>query len=194
MWDFNNNKRQIWCANMAIGAVVFGTAVFSKAIVPFAHAVDTITIPVTGTVESACAVETASANLNLGELSRAGVLQFPVVLRCNAPFSYKMVSLNGGLSLQNPETARVIAGSQAFESFVPYTLSANIPTDVGTIADTCTSSAIKTGADNCAFTHSGTGVALPSTAQFELVWQELDTQLLSGSYTDQLTITFAVRP
>ena len=189
MFDVNKHRFRTLSTGLMLGAIAF-QAKFST----LAYAVDEITIPISGVIENSCAVETASSTVNLGELSNAGSLQFPITLRCNAPFSYTMVSQNGGLSLQNPEAIRVIVGSQPFADFVSYSLSSNIPTDIGTIADTCTSNAIKTGVETCVFTDSGTGVALPSTAQFELAWQEQAIQLLSGTYTDQLTLTFAVRP
>lgn len=155
-----------------------------------ALAADQVTINLTGTITPACALSGINPTAALGNVAAAGAVSIPFTIDCNAPFTYALSSANGGLAHQSVTTA-----SGGFAIAVPYAVQTVIATNSGAgIDQTCTSASIKTGAVSCAFTNSGTAVAIQKAGSLGLTWAASSLPLVAGTYQDTLTLTVSVQP
>lgn len=103
-------------------------------------ATDTV-VMIRGDVVPSCEVAGLASSAVLGNLTASGTLTLGFSTTCNAPFAYSLASAYGGL--------RPSSGSSAppgFSARVPYAVRTIIPTDAGTIDQTCASTAIPSGA------------------------------------------------
>ena len=154
---------------------------------------DTDTITITGNIVEKCELPAAPAASSLGDLGAktSHVITFDV--NCNAPFEYALASANGALE-------HVVYGATpGFAHRHEYEVAVSIPTDGDTISDSCDSSEILATGATCAFTDSGSDVAIDQTATLTITWDDgpalpgAATPLIAGDYADTLTITVSVR-
>lgn len=150
-------------------------------------ATDTV-VTIRGDVVPACSISGLATSLDLGALTASGTATLAFTATCNAPFSYSLASAFGGLRHSSGAGA-----PSGFSALFPYTVRAILPTDAGTIDNTCTSTSILNTATTCAFTDSGTGIAINSASELRLGWTGAPN-LLGGSYSDTLTLTIGIRP
>lgn len=154
---------------------------------PAAAATDTV-VTLRGDVVPACAVAGLTTSVDLGNLTASGTTTLAFTTTCNAPFRYSLSSGYGGLRHSSGATA-----PGGFSAVVPYSVRTILPTDAGTIDQTCTSASILEGSVTCVFTDSGTGIAIGQSSELRLGWTGVPN-LLGGSYSDNLTLTIGIRP
>jgi hypothetical protein len=145
-----------------------------------------VTIVLEGEIPTSCRMDTPVTKLLLGDLPLAGRATITFRVRCNTPFVFAMLSQSGGLVADN-------AGSTAggFTNIVPYNARVEIPTTVGSLTGSCTSTALKAQNNDCVFSSSQGGIALAGEASLTVSWQR-EMPSVSGTYADQLTLS--VRP
>lgn len=153
-----------------------------------AHAATDTIVSIRGNVVPACTITGLATSLALGNLTASGSATLNFTATCNAPFSYSLDSAFGGLRHSSGATT-----PSGFSALFPYTVRAILPTDAGSIDNTCTSASISNGATTCLFSDSGTGIAINSAAQLQLGWTGVPN-LLGGNYSDTLTLTIGIRP
>lgn len=168
-------------------AAAWVAAALLTAATPCGAATDTI-VTIRGDVVPACSVSGLATSVDLGNLTVSGAATLAFATTCNAPFDYSVESANGGLRHSSGASA-----PPGFSALVPYTVRTILPTDAGTIDDTCSSTTIVGGSTTCVFTDSGTGIAIGSASELRLGWTGIPS-LLGGSYSDTLTLTIGVRP
>lgn len=151
---------------------------------------DKVQIEVTGTIKPYCANSAASVPIDAGDPSKAGSSKFTFTVDCNAPFQYTMQSQNGAMRLVNAPAA---APRERIE--VPYDVHIRIPLTLGgAIDDTCNSASIRQGAAiTCKFTDSGHKIAIGQQAVTQVSWNGAQGPLMSGHYSDQLTVFISVK-
>ena len=154
------------------------------------RAADTVTINLTGTITASCALSGVAASASLGDITVAGSTTINFTTDCNAPFAYSLASLNGGLKHTTISTAP--SGFAITQAYAVQTIIAT--NSGGGINQTCTSASIKTGAVTCAFTNSGTAVAIQKASSLGISWTASASPLLAGTYQDTLTLTVSVQP
>jgi hypothetical protein len=150
-------------------------------------ATDTI-VTLRGEIVPACSVTGLSTSFDLGNLTASGTGTLGFATTCNAPFRYSLASVYGGMRHSAGATA-----PPGFSALLPYTVRMILPTDSGTIDNTCTSSSILASATTCSFSDSGSGIAINSASELRLGWTGAPN-LLGGSYSDTLTVTVGIRP
>lgn len=168
-------------------ARVLVAAAFAVNTGPSLSATDSI-VTLRGEVVPSCAMAGLATSASLGNLTSTGTLTLAFTTTCNAPFEYSLASAYGGLRHSSGPSAPA-----GFSALVPYTVRTIVPTDGGTIDDTCTSAAILDAAQTCPFTNSGTGIAIGTASELRLGWTGVPG-LLGGDYSDTLTLTIGVRP
>ncbi|MDX6749173.1 hypothetical protein SH611_05080 [Geminicoccaceae bacterium 1502E] len=156
-----------------------------------AQGADQVTIELRGEIEKSCALSAATSQIDLGDLTKTGAgASVAVGVSCNAPFAYELSSANGGLRHQSPGDS-----PPGFTGLLPYEASLTLPLDDGSrIDDRCTSTVIGPGGAGCAFSDSGTAIALDQSATLAIDWSAPALPLLAGSYADELTLSVAVLP
>ena len=153
-------------------------------------AVGKVEIEVTGTIKPYCANSITAAPVNAGDPRKAGSAKFAFTVDCNAPFQYTMQSDNGALRLTN---APDVVSRDQIE--VAYNVHMRIPLTLGgSIDDTCSSKSLKQGAISCTFTDSGQKIAINQLGETNITWDAAKTHLLTGQYTDRLTVFLSVKP
>lgn len=157
-----------------------------------ALAADEVKINLEGTITPSCALSGVATSAALGNLAAASGAPVTVAFTvdCNAPFKYALSSVNGALKHQTIGSA-----PSGFEIVREYSVRTQIATNSGAgIDQTCTSASIKTGAVTCAFTNSGTAVAIGKAGSLALSWTAGGQPLVAGTYQDTLTLTVSVQP
>jgi hypothetical protein len=142
-----------------------------------------VTIELAGEVPASCQLAGLTGAVNLGPITAVGTVRIPFQVRCNIPFSFSVTSGSGAL-----RTAHATPPPAGFTAAVPYHIALQIPTNVGAITGTCTSTALKAGAASCFYPSSGQGIALAGDASLTLSWQVSGIPL-SGGFTDILTLS-----
>ena len=141
-----------------------------------------------GSVTATCEVAGRSrvrTPVTVGNINQPGSTYVEYPINCNAPFGYEISSRFGGLR----RTAR-INGQRPVRL---YNVNVNIPTDIDTINDTCSSANIVRRNITCPLSDSGNGVALDQTAKIEVSWEGGD-DVPAGTYSDRLTFTVKLQP
>ncbi|KAF0185905.1 MAG: hypothetical protein FD163_573 [Hyphomonadaceae bacterium] len=169
-----------------------------------AHA-QSVTIDVQGTLAAACELNIPTTSYNNLNITAAGSQVIPFSVDCNAPFAYALVSANGGL-LNAAGLANVVPGSMQFTGNIPYKVTTNFTTDIGTFGDVSLDAATLSAANaspciaatyssTCPFAHSGSGAAAQGqSASITINWQQnTGAPLVAGTYSDTLTLTVRVR-
>lgn len=152
---------------------------------------DTVTITLNGEIERSCEVSPISApDLSALAAAPGGPAQnsanVDFAFSCNAPYSMSVVSARGALTNASP------AAIGKFAVAVPYLVSATLPFDTtGAIAMTNCASANLLAAANGQV--CGTGVSAGKTSihqqgNVKIDWEKPADPLLSGQYSDVLTI------
>lgn len=163
---------------------------------PCAWAADEVQITIQGEIEPSCGLSGGGGAMQLGDISVAGEKALAFTVNCNAPFTYALVSAHGGLA--SASGAPVIGG--AFQTLMPYAVSARFETDQGMFGDTALQSGDLTAAAaapcladtfsaSCPFATSGAGIAINRGGELRLKWSAATTPLLAGAYADTITLT-----
>lgn len=152
---------------------------------------DSVTITLNGEVERSCQVSPISAP-DLSALSAApgaptqNSADANFAFSCNAPYSMTVVSARGAL------THDAVGAVGKFAEAVPYLVSATLPFDTsGAIAMTNCASADLVAAANGQICGTGSSAGKTSINQqgnLKIDWQKPADPLLSGQYSDVLTI------
>jgi hypothetical protein len=159
-----------------------------------AHAHHRAVVTLQGSITAACSVTGSSAvSPEIGDITKAGSKETEVTVDCNTPFKYRLVSLNGALQHELAGTAAASA-PKGLDASVPYNVTVVIPTDGGTIRDTCASANIKAGQVTCAFGDSRNGIAIGAAARVTIAWTSPRDAVMAGQYSDRLTFTVEVKP
>lgn len=155
-----------------------------------ACAAETVQIAVQGTIQRQCSVAAGSSTVKIENLAASGSKTIPLTVNCNAPFSYQLVSTNGGFR----HTAATSAPG-GFLAEIPYGVEIHIPTDGVTIDDACSSTTITSGGMTCVFGNSGNGVSIGRDGEgsLTLTWAP-GAVPLSGGYYDKLELTVITSP
>lgn len=150
----------------------------------------TLTLGVSGTVSQLCSVSGLPSSAITLDVGKTKAIQFAV--NCNTPFKYSVVSAFGGLKHENSGQAN----KNAFKVLIPYLLSLHIPLEQGNksvIEDSCSSQALKGPAPSCAFSDSGSSIAMNKMATLAITASKLSHDAyLAGNYSDLLVIEMAV--
>jgi hypothetical protein len=156
-------------------------------LVPRTRAEDLVTIEVVGEIEPKCRLNAFPAGIELGQFSASGTQFVSFQIDCNTPFEYSIRSRDGALTtLGSP------VQSMGFVNQIPYMLEARIPTDGDSILDRCGSAGLSGVSPSCGNGNSGNATAIDQTASLIISWA-IDAELVAGSYTDVLTLTFGPR-
>ena len=161
---------------VGIGVLIAAALLFRRA-----DAQD-VTINLAGQIPTSCRLSGLANTITLGAVSAPGSTSLPFQVRCNTPFTFAVTSSAGALKTD------AATPSPGFTAAIPYTVELNIPTNIGAIAGSCTSAALKQGGTGCSFPSSGQGVALAGDASLLLSWQT-NAVALAGAYTDTLTLS-----
>ncbi len=167
----------------AAGACVFPAA---------AAAADQVQIALVGEIERTCALSTANAAVDLGDIRTTGRRDLALGVSCNSPFRYTLTSANGGL-----RHAGGLNRIGPFAELLPYRVDVTVPTDTGRAVFGCDSTALSGAAANptgCPPADSGGGIALGGSAALALSWQTPPLPLPAGDFADALTISFSLKP
>lgn len=185
---FANFFRAVRATTYAAFPLVPAAALVFPAI---ARAGDNVQITLQGTIQSQCSVSASGSTVRVDNLAASGSKTVPLTVNCNAPFSYQLVSSNGGFK-------HTVASSapNGFLVTVPYNVEIRIPTDDVTIEDACSStSIIASGGTTCAFGNSGNGVSIGRDGQGSLTLTWAPGAIpLSGSYYDRLELRVITSP
>lgn len=162
----------------------------AASLLPKAFAATKASVKIGGEIARTCTISglngggsSASASLALNDITKAGAKDLAFTLNCNTPFAYSLEAQIGALQHQTTPPA-----SGENSSRIPYSVTVQIPTDAGAIHDTCGSESIRAGAVTCAFSDSGSGIALEATSNLRLAWTP-EGVLAEGAYADSLKIT-----
>lgn len=151
-----------------------------------------------GTISGSCALSGLSPTSTIGTFNQnsgSHVLSFTTT--CNAPFKYTVVSANG--ALQNPTPPVVVAGTFVSNRGYDATIQINKTNDgspgSGTpIQDVCTSAQLLGPTPSCAFTNSGSNVAIGTSSSITLAWAASANPLAAGTFSDTLTVNVSLQP
>jgi hypothetical protein len=146
-----------------------------------------ITIALEGQIPISCGVDALDLQINLGDISVAGARVIPFRVRCNTPFTFKLLSKNGAL-----QTASLDAAAAGFTNRVPYTAAVHIPTNIGAVRGSCSSSRLRQAGPICAYPDSGEGIALSGDAALTISWEGCK-EPLAGGYGDMITVVLGAR-
>lgn len=146
-----------------------------------------VTIGLEGQLPLSCRIEAPTPQVSVGDVSIAGSTVIPFRVRCNAPFTFALVSTNG--SLRTASSGPVAAG---LRDAIPYQVSVQIPTDSGSLAGTCPSSALREAGPRCAFPDSRDGIAVTGEASLTVSWSR-EAEPVAGVYTDMLQLVIGSR-
>lgn len=162
-----------------------------------AVALDAVTITVKGEITPNCAIavqpgqnpsSSNSTAIDLGSGDAAGSKAFTFSFSCNAAFTYRLESLNGGLALQGPAPESI--GS--FEGLAPYDLELALPLDGGSALQVRCDSRSMSSAVAAACTRGASNglTAINQTASATVRWTGAshDRPRLAGTYSDTLVI------
>jgi hypothetical protein len=145
-----------------------------------------VSVTVTARISPSCEVSNATPNLNLGDLSRAGVASVSFLISCNSPFHYALSSRHGSLV----RTAGVVANPPFFSS-LPYTVTYRLGTSAGMLVDTCLSSNMLATATTCSGRSTSDAIAIQQTATVGFSWDPHGSFPVAGSYADIVTVTLS---
>jgi hypothetical protein len=151
------------------------------------RAEDLVTIEVVGEIDPKCRLNALPVGIELGQISKSGTQLIPFQINCNAPFEYSVRSRDGALKHLD-----VIEASIGLVAQIPYKLDVRIPTDEGLILDQCDSSNLSGSSPSCGHGNSGSSTAIDQTASLTLSWN-VSAELVAGTYSDVLTLTFRPR-
>jgi hypothetical protein len=146
-----------------------------------------VTIELEGRIPVACGIEALTSQITLGDIAVAGVKTLPFRVRCNAPFSFALLSRNGALRTTSPPPM-----SWGFTDHVPYTIALQIPTNVGAVAGACPSWRLRHPSPLCTYPDSGDGIALAGEASLTISWGSRRDPL-AGTYSDVMTVVLGAR-
>lgn len=170
--------------------IATATAV-AVSLVPAVYAATRVSVTVGGNIAPSCTIgglgSSGTTVLTLADITQAGTKDFGFTLDCNAPFSYSLTAEHGELRNTSAGTA-----SGGFSAKVPYTVAVTIPTNVGTIDDTCSGESIRVGGIGCSFSNSGSGIALSAAGNLRMAWIPAG-MLAAGEYEDSVTIAVGLR-
>lgn len=164
-----------------------------------AEAADTGTLTLQGTITASCALTGPGGGIDLGDVSTAGSKDIVVQVNCNAPFAYAVVSANHALTT----SGQTIVGG-TFDQSLPYTLATSFQTSGSSFGDSAIASANMTDAAaapcqagsfdaiNCPYANSGTTIATNKNATLTVSWGAAAHPLVSGTFTDTITLTVRV--
>jgi hypothetical protein len=177
----SSSLHPLWLAG---GSVVAWTTVCP---VPLTHAEDLVTIEVVGEIDPKCRLSALPTGIELGQISASGTRSIPFQIDCNTPFEFSVRSRDG--ALKNPGTPE---NSIGFLNQIPYALEVRIPTDEGLILDQCDSGILSEASPSCGHGNSGFATAIDQTASLIVTWA-VSAELVAGTYSDVLTVTFQPR-
>ncbi len=158
-----------------------------------------VTITAQGEVPQSCTV-TAPGAFVLGDLAdNASARTQSLNVSCNAPWTYSLVSANGGLVANAPPNQ--VAG--VFTTTLPYQVTTLFSTDGGAFGDAALASGNLTAANAagcvanavvaCPFASSGADVSISQTAgSLAVSWSTPAQPLVAATYSDTLTLTVLV--
>ena len=158
-----------------------------------------VTITAQGEVPQSCTV-TAPGALILGDLADDASARTQVLnVSCNAPWTYSLVSANGGLVANAPPNQ--VAG--VFTTTLTYQVTTLFSTDGGAFGDAALASRNLTAANAagcvansvvaCPFASSGADASISQTAgSLAVSWSTPAQPLVAATYSDTLTLTVLV--
>ncbi|WP_127078084.1 spore coat protein U domain-containing protein [Rhodomicrobium lacus] len=146
-----------------------------------------IAITVVTTVKPSCSISNTSPVIDFGDLSKSGSVSVKIGLSCNSRFKFVFSSQNGGLALGTSKPVRA-----PFLAKVPYTLSYNLDTSAGAVADLCHSDNMIDGTSACVSETPPNSSALSKSLTLGFHWDSGEGVPLAGAYRDVLA--FRVSP
>jgi hypothetical protein len=176
-------RAQYWPA-AALSAKGLTTLLLFGAVSASAFAASSVQVRLSGDIRPECAIGSPAGSaltVHAAEMDRPGSIEFPFLLTCNAPFSYRLEAQHGALVNNGAGAA-----PNGFATALPYDVTVHIPTDGVSIEDHCSSETIQVGQVTCPFSSSGSNIALGSAAQLTFTWRSQVARPLSGDYIDRI--------
>lgn len=152
------------------------------------RAEDLVTIEVVGEIDPKCRLSALPTGIELGQISASGTRSIPFQIDCNTPFEFSVRSRDG--ALKNPGAPE--NSSIGFSNQIPYMLEVRVPTDEGLILGQCDSASLAVASPSCGHGNSGFATAINQTASLTVTWA-VSGELVAGTYSDVLTVTFQPR-
>jgi hypothetical protein len=150
------------------------------------HADDVVTIQLVGEIDPECRLSALPSSIELAQISASGTQSIPFEIDCNTPFEYSVRSREGALKSGVP------APSIGFVDQILYVLQTRIPTDEFLILNQCDSQSLSGASPSCGHGNSGNATAIHQTASLAISWT-VSAEVVAGTYTDVLTLTFGPR-